>query len=143
MLYKTYNQTTFSGYKKSLLYHSVALAHFVRICTDKGQVQDGAKDWYSPDKAYNHWKEAPEQEKKTIDLEQNSNNGPANQHHKHSSQEETGGLHLVLLEKEAEGPLKADDKGESSNEENISNSQKCFVKEQDHPEEEEKHAEAC
>lgn len=28
-------------------------------CTDKGQVQDGAKDWYSPDKAYNHWKEAP------------------------------------------------------------------------------------
>lgn len=61
----------------------------------------------------------PEQEKKTIDLEQNSNNGPANQHHKHSSQEETGGLHLVLLEKEAEGPLKADDKGESSNKENL------------------------
>lgn len=61
----------------------------------------------------------PEQEKKTIDLEQNSNNGPANQHHKHSSQEETGGLHLVLLEKEAEGPLKPDDKGESSNKKNL------------------------
>lgn len=35
MLYKTYNQTTFSGYKKSLLYHSVALPHFVRILKEK------------------------------------------------------------------------------------------------------------
>lgn len=35
MLYKTYNQTIFSGYKKSLLYHSVALAHFVRILKEK------------------------------------------------------------------------------------------------------------
>lgn len=35
MLYKTYNQTIFSGYKKSLLYHSVALPHFVRILKEK------------------------------------------------------------------------------------------------------------
>lgn len=39
LLYKTWcTQTAFSGYKKSLLYHGVALAHFVHICTDEGQV---------------------------------------------------------------------------------------------------------
>lgn len=49
----------------------------------------------------------------------------------------------MLLEEEAESPLQPDDKGKSSNKQDISNRQECFVKEQDHPEEEEKHTEAC
>lgn len=121
--------------KKSLLYHGVALAHFVHIRTDEGQVKNRAKDRYSSDEAYNHREEPSEQEEKTIDLQHNANDGPANQHHKHSSQEETGGLHLVFLEKEAERPFQPNDKGESSNKQDISNSQECFVKEQNHPKE--------
>ncbi len=36
LLYKTFcTQTAFSGYKKSLLYHGVALAHFVHILKEK------------------------------------------------------------------------------------------------------------
>lgn len=56
----------------------------------------------------------PEQQEKAVDLQHNSDDGPANQHHKHTSEEETGGLHLVLLEEEAEGPLQPNDKGKSS-----------------------------
>lgn len=62
---------------------------------------------------------SPEQQKEAIDLQHHSDDGPANQHHKHTSQEETGGLHLVLLEEEAEGPLQPDDKGESSNKQDL------------------------
>lgn len=58
---------------------------------------------------------SPEQQKETVDLQHDSNDGPANQHHKHASQEEAGGLYLVLLEEEAEGPLQPDDEGKSSN----------------------------
>lgn len=61
----------------------------------------------------------PEQEKKAIDLQHHSNDGPANQHHKHTSEEETSGLHLVLLEEKAESPLQPDDKGESSNKQDL------------------------
>ena len=28
-------------------------------CTDEGQVQDGAEDWYSSDKAHDNWEETP------------------------------------------------------------------------------------
>lgn len=61
----------------------------------------------------------PEQEEKAVDLQNNSDDGPANQHHQHTSQEETGGLHFVLLEEEAEGPLQPDDKGKSSNKKDL------------------------
>ncbi len=61
----------------------------------------------------------PEQEEKAVDLQNNPDDGPANQHHKHTSQEETGGLHLVLLEEEAEGPLQPDDEGKSSNKKDL------------------------
>lgn len=62
---------------------------------------------------------SPEQQKEAIDLQHNSDDGPANQHHKHASQEEAGGLHLVFLEEEAEGPLQPDDKGQSSNKQDL------------------------
>lgn len=61
----------------------------------------------------------PEQEEKAVDLQHDSDDGPANQHHKHTSEEETGGLHLVLLEEEAEGPLQPNDEGESSNKQDL------------------------
>lgn len=61
----------------------------------------------------------PEQEEKAVDLQHDSDDGPANQHHQHTSQEETGGLHLVLLEEEAERPLQPDDKGKSSNKQDL------------------------
>lgn len=48
----------------------------------------------------------------------------------------------MFLEEEAEGPLQPDDEGESSNKQDVPDSQECFVKEQDHPKEEEKHAKA-
>lgn len=131
------------SHRYTLLYHGVALAHFVHIRTDEGQVEDGAQDRYSSDEAHYDWEEPPEQQEEAVDLQHDSDDGPANQHHEHASQEETGGLHLVLLEEEAERPLQPDDEGESSNEQDISNSQECFIEEQDHPEEEEKHAEAC
>ena len=62
---------------------------------------------------------SPEQQKEAIDLQHNPNDGPANQHHEHTSQEETCGLHLVLLEEEAEGPLQPNDEGESSNKQDL------------------------
>lgn len=69
----------------------------------------------------------PEQEKKAIDLQHYSDDGPANQHHKHTSKEETGGLHLVFLEEEAEGPLQPNDKGQSSNKQNLQQKKKPKV----------------
>lgn len=57
---------------------------------------------------------SPEQEKESVNLQHNANNGPPNQDHTHAPQEETGGLHLVLLEEEAKRPLQPDDKGQSS-----------------------------
>lgn len=57
---------------------------------------------------------SPEQEKESVNLQHNTNNGPPDQDHTHAPQEETGGLHLVFLEKEAKRPLQPDDKGQSS-----------------------------
>lgn len=62
---------------------------------------------------------SPEQEEEAVDLQHNSNNGPANQDHAHAPQEETGGLHLVLLKEEAKRPFQPDDKGQPGNEENL------------------------
>lgn len=144
MLYKTYcSQIAISGYKESLLYHGVAFSRLVHICADEGKVQDGAEDWYSSDEAHYNWEETPKQEEKAVDLQHHSDDGPADQNHQHTTQEEAGGLHFMFLEEETEGPLQPDDKGKSSNKQDISNSQECFVKKQDHPEEEEKNAEAC
>lgn len=67
---------------------------------------------------------SPEQQKETVDLQHDPDDGPANQHHKHASQEEAGGLHLVLLEEEAESPLQPDDKGESSNKKDLKKEKK-------------------
>lgn len=127
----------------SWLYHGVALAGPVHVCADEGQVEDGAQDRYSPDKAHHDWEEAPKQEEKAVDLQHDADDGPANQHDEHAAEEEAGGLHLVLLEEEAERPLQADDKGESGHKQDISDGQQRLVKEQDHSEEEEKYAEAC
>lgn len=52
----------------------------------------------------------PEQEKKAVDLQHNTNNWPADQDHKHTSQKEACGFKFVPLEKESEGALQADDK---------------------------------
>lgn len=60
---------------------------------------------------------SPEQEEEAVNLQDNSNNGPAYQDHTHTPEEETGGLHLVLLEEEAKRPFQPDDKGQPSNEE--------------------------
>lgn len=57
---------------------------------------------------------SPEQEKESVNLQHNANNGPPDQDHTHAPQEETGGFHLVLLEEEAKRPLQSDDKGQSS-----------------------------
>lgn len=60
---------------------------------------------------------SPEQEEEAVNLQDNSNNGPAYQDHTHTPEEETGGLHLVLLKEEAKRPFQPDDKGQPSNEE--------------------------
>lgn len=57
---------------------------------------------------------SPEQEKESVNLQHNANNRPPDQDHTHAPQEETGGLHLVLLEEEAKRPLQPNDKGQSS-----------------------------
>lgn len=57
---------------------------------------------------------SPEQEEEAVNLQHNSNNGPTNQNHAHASEEETGGLHLVLLKEEAKRPFQPDNKGQSS-----------------------------
>lgn len=71
---------------------------------------------------------SPEQQKETVDLQHNSNDGPANQHHKHASKEETGGLHFVLLEEEAEGPFQPDDEGKSSNKQDLQQKNLKYIK---------------
>lgn len=62
---------------------------------------------------------SPEQQKETVDLQHDSNNWPANQHHKNAAKEETGGFHFVLLEEEAESPFEANDEGKSSNKQDL------------------------
>lgn len=68
----------------------------------------------------------PEQEEETVNLQNNSNDRPANQNHKHSSQKETGGFKFVSLEEEPEGPLQADDKGQAWYEQNLHRGKKAL-----------------
>lgn len=92
---------------------------FICLCT-----KTTFKKWNDWDEQYSlvsvkTWALLPEQEEEAIDLQHNSNDGPANEHHKHTSQKEPGGLHLVLLEEEPEGPLQPDDKRKASNEQDL------------------------
>lgn len=61
----------------------------------------------------------PEQEEEAVDLQNNSDDGPAEQHHKHSSQEEAGGFRFVSLEEESERALQADDERKARDEQNL------------------------
>lgn len=75
----------------------------------------------------------PKQEEKSIDLQHDSNDGPANKDYKNSSQEEAGGLQLVLLKEEAECPLQSDDESQSSDKQYLQETEwsaqslPCFV----------------
>lgn len=62
---------------------------------------------------------SPKQEEKAVDLQHDADDGPANQHDEDTTEEETGGLHLVLLEEEAERPLQANDKGETGHKQDL------------------------
>lgn len=113
---------------------------------------------------------SPEQEKEAIDLQNDSDNRPADQNHKHPAQKEAGGFEFVPLEEESEGPLQADDKGQTRDKQDlhreshrcdgyhiarekyfqrdnwsthVSDGEKGFVEEKHHPKEEEKDAESC
>ncbi len=61
----------------------------------------------------------PEQEEETVDLQNDSNDRPADQNHQHSSQEEAGGFYFVPLEEEPERSLQADDEGKARDEQNL------------------------
>lgn len=61
----------------------------------------------------------PKQEEKAVDLQHHADDGPANQHDENTTEEEAGGLHLVLLEEEAERPLQANDKGKSGHKQDL------------------------
>lgn len=61
----------------------------------------------------------PEQEEESIDLQNDSDDRPANQNHKHSSQEEAGGFHFVPLEEESERPLQANDEWQACDKQNL------------------------
>lgn len=63
----------------------------------------------------------PEQEEETVDLQNDSNDRPADQHHKHSSQEEAGGFYFVPLEEESERSLQADDEGQAGHKQDLHN----------------------
>ena len=39
---------------------------------------------------------SPEQKEEAVDFQHHAYDGPADEHHKHTTQEEAGGLHLVL-----------------------------------------------
>lgn len=67
---------------------------------------------------------SPEQEEESINLQHNANDGPTDQNHTHASQEEAGGLHLVLLKEESKRPLQADDKCQSSNKQDLQEEKK-------------------
>lgn len=61
----------------------------------------------------------PEKQEEAIELEANPNNGPADQNDQHTTEEETGGLHLVLLKEEPEGPLETNDKCQTYHKKNL------------------------
>lgn len=124
----------------SLLYHGVTLHHSIHGRADEGQVEQGAQHWNPPDEAHHHREEAPEEEDKSIHLQENPQDGPPDEHNEHPSQEKTGRFQLMSLEEEAEGPLQANHKGQAHHKQDVSNGQERFVEEQDHPKEEEKHA---
>ena len=62
---------------------------------------------------------SPEQKEEAVDLQHHAHDGPADEHHEHTAEEEAGGLHLVLLEEEPERSLQPDDKGEPRYEEDL------------------------
>lgn len=61
----------------------------------------------------------PKQEEEAVDLQHDTDNWPANQHDENTTEEEAGGLHLVLLEEEAERPLQTNDKGKSGHKQDL------------------------
>lgn len=69
---------------------------------------------------------SPEQQKETIDLQHDADDGPTDEHHKHAAKEEARSFHLVLLEEEAEGPLQPDDEGEASNKQDLQHNKHTF-----------------
>lgn len=73
--------------------------HFWRGCWEKGST--------------------PEQEEKAVDLQHDADDGPADQHDENATEEEAGGLHLMLLEEEAECPLQANDEGKSGHKQDL------------------------
>lgn len=68
---------------------------------------------------FNLGRSSPKQEEKAVDLQHDADNGPADQHDENATEEEAGGLHLVLLEEETERPLQANDKGQSGHKQDL------------------------
>lgn len=115
-------------YKNSpVLYHRVALPNFIHQWTDSWQTEQRPEHRYSSDEAHRHREESSEQEEETVDLQNDSNDRPADQHHKHSSQEEAGGFYFVPLEEESERSLQADDEGQAGHKQDISNGEESFI----------------
>lgn len=71
---------------------------------------------------------SPKQEEEAVDLQHDADDGPADQHDENTTEEEAGGLHLVLLEEETERPLQANDKGESGHKQDLERGKSRQVK---------------
>lgn len=65
------------------------------------------------------WGSSPEQKEEAVKLQHHSDDGPSDQHYEHAAEEEAGGLHLVLLEKEPERPLQADDERQTHHKQDL------------------------
>lgn len=116
--------------------HRTGALKLLRQSAQEGDVGSAAQE------SKDHREKALEEVNKSIDFQEHAQQGPAQQHNGYTPQEEDGPLELVSLEEEGKCPPQANDEGEASQEQQISESQEYGVKVQEYPKEDEEDTEA-
>ena len=82
--------------------------------TDARQIENGTNNWYSSEKIYSDWEKSTKENNKTIGLNDHANEWISQKDHQNASEERRGTFDFVILEKETEGSLEANHKGQTT-----------------------------
>lgn len=86
---------------------------------DPRHSQEGSQHRNASQEVNGHWEEPREEHKEPVRLDDHADQREAHQHHDNTAEEGHGSTDLVLLEEEAERPVKADDAGQSAQEQDL------------------------
>lgn len=111
-----FSPTSLSSYNWSVLVSCEA----IQKRSNEWKIEHVSQDWYSPQEIDDYWEKATEEKHEAICFNNNSNEGKTKDDDEDSSKESKGSSDLVALKKEAERPLEANYKGQSTEEQNIS-----------------------